>query len=69
MGAGCIRPRALYTVAPLPLEDTPSGSASNVDRFHYDLSVTAGDQRHQLSAGGTELSPALRQLLDELLRR
>ena len=50
-------------------ERSPAASGSNVDRFHYDITLTAGDQRHQLSAGEEDLAADLRQLIDELLRR
>lgn len=48
--------------------DTSTGG-TKPDRFQYDLTVTIGDQRHELSAAEQDLPPELRRLLDRLLRR
>ncbi len=40
-----------------------------VDRFQYDLVVTRGGQRHVVSVGEKELTPQLRQLIDEVMAR
>ena len=40
-----------------------------VDRFQYDLVVTRGGQRHVVSVGERDLTPKLRQLIDEVLAR
>jgi hypothetical protein len=48
---------------------TRSPSTGTVDRFQYDLTITADDQRHEVSTGETQLPSEVRQVLDELLRR
>lgn len=39
------------------------------DRFQYDLTVTRGGRRHQVSVGETEVGPQLRPLVDALVER
>jgi hypothetical protein len=51
------------------LQTMRSASASSVDRFQYDVTITDGDQRQELSTGEEELPPELRHLFEELLRR
>lgn len=47
----------------------PVARPGPVDRFQYDLVVTRGDERRHVSVGERDLTPPLRQLVDEVLRR
>lgn len=40
-----------------------------VDRFQYDLAITRGGRRQEVSVGEKELTPELRRLVQEVLAR
>ncbi len=60
---------ALVERADLGRLPAPEPRPGGADRFQYDLAVTRGEERHVVSVGETEVTPELRQLINEVLGR
>ncbi len=60
---------ALVEGANLGQLPSPSARPGAVDRFQYDLAVTRGGERLAVSVGENEVTPELRQLIDEVMAR
>ncbi len=63
------RVEALLDEVDLTALPAPGPRPGAVDRFQYDLAITRGGQRQEVSVGEKELTPALRRLVQEVLAR
>ncbi|MDP8992656.1 MAG: hypothetical protein M3N31_06350 [Actinomycetota bacterium] len=63
------RIEALFEQADLAALPGPGPRPGAVDRFQYDLIVTRGEERRHVSVGEKDVTPALRQLIDEVMAR